>query len=626
MLPIELIAVLHFCVLEVITYVLFRASEEKPVDRPLSDVIRPVRKENLISSDTLLQSMQPAKKKLQVPKPSESLVKSSQTSQSPKPKEALGSEQKFSLLGNKSRQLDQVLRDKFRREELFSKRRQDRKVQSYIKNRMFERGETSKRVFPSLRSGFLSHHSTRRDPPRGPFAARNLYSDRSRSLHQGNRESSKKDFLKDRNSKQISSVFNSAKDPSRSFLDNCWSNKMNNLSENKSSFQQSRSWKPPDYESRKNSDHPFPFQQQSPFVARKSTDVGFSAQSPTQSTDVGSSRNAPLDLTKKIAPKSASSDYAVTDEGVLDLSTPKHSMRPIFDIAQNKRKQSLISKYDISEDVLGRERILGNHPSSHPFLPQRDFDSVKPDLSNMSDDRDLCYPPGNMPLKFHPVKFSKSGQALSSGASGRPTKAFANSLQQLRRFPSEINPPSMFNDPFQRPFMKPQTGVASRNRVFPQRQKHHHFSPYNKYERDPMGQQRQRPFLSSASSILPSSSEMLGFSKSDQASSFQRSGPRYPYMDARSFPHSPKISPQSLQKRLGTDLPRRRSQEPPSIMGNLGKYQGASRTQGRKSFDDFDEDVMKRCIRKAQHELNRTSTNQDSNRRLSSEASSISSK
>ena len=590
----------------------------KSDERPFSDQQRtPPKKENLISSNTLLESMQHAKKKAQQVR-QENTVKSSQPFPSmQKTKESGSPDSKF-FFGSKSQSLDQIMIDKIRRDDIKMKRAiSERKLNSYAKGKL-SRNPTSDKMFSSFRSGSSFRQPTYRNSPKSSFMAQDAFRGRRRPFFKDGNEFLKNDSFKDTKLSRFHPSFTPSKNPKRSFLDACWSQKINNIPEHMRNPPENRPWQSPfDLQER------FPFER--PKVSRphdhpqlettfskKDSPLRFKPQM-KQPDSARPGNTAPLDLTKR--KKDASSvAFSVNDDGVLDLSTssrPSPSARA--ENTDKNKKEDFIPKKDFSSSIV-REQGRNMQAIFQPGDQQ--CSGPLSDPRNMFDAREMKYGSNSsVPLKFHAVKFDKDGQIHSSGTAGRPPKSFSNS-GQFRKFPAGID--SVFNESFSRQFMKsfPHPGISARDSMFPHRSRHHphNFSPYNKHHHRDL---RQNAHRGSSPGVSPSDVFRMSDRPSSSTFHHQRLGNRFPYLNP-DFPQGSKLGPySSFLKQPGSDVVRRRSHEHPSMLDAKAGNQGMLHLSNRKIFDEFDEDVvMKRCIRKAQHELTRSGTSGESSRNV----------
>ena len=568
----------------------------------------PPKKENLISSNTLLESMQHAKKKAQLSRQDNASKTSQNFSSMQKSKDKDSNRSDPELLfrsGNQS--LNQVVMDKIRRDEI--KMRQtlnEDKLRSYMKSKMFRQNPSfsSGKMFSAFRSGLSPRGAERRGFSGNSFMAN---SDRPRSFFKDGNEFLKRDFDGGRSSR-FTPMYNSTKDSKKSFLDTCWNRKINDIAKYKRGPKESSPWQSLERSHASRSLNPAPFD---PSFSIKDSPLDFKLSSlDSKLVDSGKSGNSPLDLTKK-TPKSVE-DFSVNGDGVLDLSTGIRSNRNSEEDENLERKELMVNK-EFSSDL---SQYQSRRMDMHSIFEEGDrLSGSRSDSRNILDAREMKFGANsNIPLKFHAVKFGKNGQCHSSGTAGRPPKSFTSS-GQYRKFPHGMDS-SRFSDPLPHQMMKsnPHSAMPSRDSMFSHRTRlhSHNFSPYKKHSRE------HRPYpLGNSSSISPS--DVFRMSDGSFPSLFHHQRPvvRNPYPDASNFAHSSKGSrSSSFLKQSGSDPDRRWSHELTSMMDSKASGSGLLHSSSRSFMDDFDRDVMKRCIRKAQHDLDRKTASEESSKKV----------
>ena len=552
----------------------------------LDEVGSSMKKENLISSNTLLQSMQPVRKKPQTDPPKTVPPNVLPMPQMLKEKEFKDSGSKVDFYASRMRQAlsDKIREDNFRLE----KEKLQKSIASFGKDRRFNNDANFQNIFRS-QSGSLHQR-----PPRDSSAA---YRDASlpfnydRSLMEDRHKLFFKDVIKDRFPPRYSPSFR-RRDHKKSFLEDCWDQKINNIPVRLPSSVDKISHSVPAWLAQnKNSNSSSSAQIFAPKPGCYKESPMNLKRSSKDSNDLFSG-NIPLDLSHPTK-KSTSSNYSVTKDGVLDLSK-----KPTNSIESNDQEKKQIDARPFPELSYPDHRglnLVGDVPPLFPnVFNQGALDPRTASKSNF-DNREMKMQSSSAPLKFHAVKFDKDRQTQGLGTAGRPSKT---GLNQFKRFPSHpgIGSSPFLDETLPRSFVNPpdtKQNFSPRDRMFHHkpRQHPHLYAPYNRNLKDRYDRHQPKHFPPNRSMINPE--EKIPASMTD-------SSRIYPFGSTTRHPQSVKPSSLSFPKQSAPD-PRIFPRVFPT---NMPSCTGGARGPTNKLPSDFDDDVMRRCIKKAQRALN----------------------
>lgn len=595
---------------------IFRA--EKSVPPPTSS--NQSRKENLISSATLLQSMQPLKKKNPVRFDVFSKSSTPQRSSPKVTKEKKDSEANFLSSVNKMRQaLDDRIRNQ---EEMIRKhdlKLRMHKEKSEMKFHPYSR--SSRHSWEGSKNVLGRHGMSSFKPSTQMF--KNYAHNRSFM------DEKRRDMWKEANvgrSSRLSTDLNRKK----SFLDNCWNTKMNTASQQRTYSKQSPDWRP-NISGFSKVNPNFPGSHSSRFSSSDRLDSPLNLEQPTripQSSEPSSS-NAPLDLSN---PKKSSPDFKVTDSGILDLS--KKSKNNSFEEKKSSSTGNLPKDFPKKEDSdfypFYDKRMMME--KSQRGISQGNFWSARAERRSVFDEREPRYSISNAPLKFHNVKFNKERRVHGAGTAGRPSNSLYSS-NHYRRFSHQgPNPSAVVNQSLGSQFMEhyrcPQ--ASSRDRIMPHRSQNNALmSRFNRDHKEAMSRNQQHLVNSIDGHLNPMlrhpSSNVFSYSNSSPNFSTHspKAAPRYPVSNSNTS------SSFSMVKHRAKDSRRVYSSLYPSNSETSSRLFPANSKNNHRLFpsnsdaplrgdqissrsNNFNEDdVMRRCIRKAQHELLRKGSSGD---------------
>ena len=553
------------------------------------------KKENLISSATLLQSMQPFKKKMQLRQDvfTKSPVPQRSSPKINKEKNRKASDANFLLSGNKMRPaLDNKIRSQ---EEMIhvqdhklrmQKEKFDIKFHPYSRN-LRHSWEGSKET--SICSGRNSVNG----PPQiqAAFTQNRLCTGAKR-----------KELFRDNSEGRHLSNF-SVLERRRSFLDDCWSSKMNNIPENSLHFKKSSHLSSPLLHpsnlSKSNSNFSISHSRSFSSSSKDDSPLDLKSSSGTYKEifSKSSSSNMPLDLSN---PKKSSVGYSVTDTGILDLS--KKSIRNAYDKKIFKRgnqpkemkKSEFFNQHLVLDGNVGAERAFRG-------ISQSEFWDPRAEPRSVFDGRDPKHSLTSAPLKFHTVKFNKERRTHGAGTAGRPSNNLYNS-NHYRRFSHQgANTSAVINQPFRSQFVEhyryPMFG-SSDSLTSSRNQHNFSMSRFNLEHREVMSRHHKHSLFPAEKPLNPildtSGSSVFAFSNQSKNISMRSSKPITGYPS----PNHRMTSTFSRLKPASSDL---RKSYPHPYPSNSNTSFRDSKAFRSTNFNE--DDVMQRCIRKAQHEL-----------------------
>nr|XP_026694378.1 uncharacterized protein LOC100185427 isoform X2 [Ciona intestinalis] len=342
-----------------------------------------------------------------------------------------------------------------------------------------------------------------------------------------------------------------------SFLDKCWSSKMNTVAASG--------------------------------VPRRATIPGptrpvqgLSGATPVNKTGIYSN-DAPLDL--RHPSKMPKMEYAVTDDGVLDFSMAARNRRSSG--SDGSKPESSVN----SSFVTNRRNSQSSSRAIHNKVALHAAHSTGHQTNQIL--------PANIPLKFHDVRFDKGRQTHGAGIGGRPLKAFRNvtprplptlEIGNRKLIPNRQGFGAM--QPYEQPLFRQGSRVVTAPKKRPRDKVKEIFVPF-----PPPGPEfkEKMMYVTQKRETLPVYNRPPpDYEASTKAIQHQRPkyGPKYPPMQ-NNLPIPAFNETHSNCKGVRYGVP-----------GNTFKMP-VCRSIDNVSSQHLDKEVMKRCISKAQHELNR---------------------